>query len=154
MNAAELVSKIKNKGAKVRTSGDRLRIYPRELISDELVVELRQHKQAILTYLHEETTVAGALPGPIKPLQCPSLGLDILSLPLRQFAKTTHVIDVACDTLKDDIVLAGGDALIDPGEQRVVYRAHELCELAGCSPEEFREIHEIKRQYGGSSRAN
>ena len=154
MNVPEIISRIRSKGVTLRTFGDRLQAYSKQAIPHDLLEELGHHNQEIFNYLYEETTVAGALPGPIKPLQSPSLGADILSLPLRQFAKTTHVIDVASDTLKDDIVLAGDDAVIDPGEQRVVYRAHELCELAGCSPEELCQIHTIKRQYGGCARAN
>jgi hypothetical protein len=49
------------------------------------------------------------------------------------------------------VVFASDDALVDPGELRTVYRAHELRVLLGLTTRELRRVHEVKRSFRGTS---
>jgi len=47
-------------------------------------------------------------------------------------------------------VFASDNAIVDPGERRVVYRAAELRELVGLGPADLRCLHNVKKIFGGT----
>lgn len=54
----------------------------------------------------------------------------------------------------NSILLASDDASIDPGERRLVYRTSELREALGLPVTVLRDLHWMKRTFGGTLEAN
>lgn len=61
------------------------------------------------------------------------------------------VVTVNSEVLGERVLFVSDNALLDPGELRPVYRAHELRVLLGLrDPGELRRIHEFKETFRGT----
>jgi hypothetical protein len=94
--------------------------------------------------------VAEALPGGVTEARRSLLAADVVAMPLSEFARARLVVTVQSAVLDEVIVFASDNAIVDPGEQRVVYRAAELRELLGLSAKELRAVHRVKGTFRGT----
>lgn len=87
------------------------------------------------------------------PLESPTLE-EILSMPLSEFRKAGLLVRVRCGHLDgEEVYIASSEkeAEIGRSEGLVVYLADELIELVKGkpSPDELRQLHTIKKEFGG-----
>ena len=74
-------------------------------------------------------------------------------MPLSEFAHAALILVVRSNILGETVILASDNALVDPGEQRPVYRAAELRALLGLERfgrDELRQVHRVKRTFRGT----
>jgi hypothetical protein len=69
---------------------------------------------------------------------------------LSEFASARLVVEVRSDVLGEVVIFASDNAIVDPGERRVVYRAAELRDLLRIQPEGLRQIHRMKQLFRGT----
>ena len=100
--------------------------------------------------------VADSLPGGVREARPSVSAEDVCAMPLSEFAQAKLVVEVRSDVLGEVVVFASNNALVDPGERRVVYRASELKTLAESapSPHELRGLHRAKQIFRGSLEGN
>jgi len=152
MNAAELLSELQARHIELRVVGDRLRIRPAEALPPSLRTELRARQAEVVELLRArgERCLAEALPGGVTDTRGSALTAESLTMLLADFSRARRVVEVRSDLLDEVVVLASNDAVLDPGERRVVYRAAELQAIAGLTPQEFLSVHAAKKAFGGS----
>jgi len=151
VTAEELLSEFSARGVVLRVEGDRLRFRPVDRVPPELQDELRQHKAQLLAILNGAgPTVGHALPEGLRPIEWPLLGRGMLQMSLTDFAQGGLVVRVWSKCLMEKLVFASDNAILDPGEREVVYRASELRELLGMSATDLRWVHQVKRVFGGA----
>lgn len=147
MNAAELLSELQTRHVELRVVGDRLRIRPAEALPPSLRAELRARQAEVVELLRARggRCLAEALPGGVVLARESHLAAETLTMWLPDFARARRVVEVRSDLLDEVVVLASDDAVLDPGERRVVYRAAELQAMTGLTPQEFQTVHAAKR---------
>jgi TubC N-terminal docking domain len=151
MTAAEVLSELKSRHVELVVDGDRLRFRPVGAVPEDLRAKLRAHKAELveLLKLHQGLPLRDALPGGVVgPQTC--LVAESLEMSLEEFAGAGLVVEVWSGDLDEAVVLASDDAVVDPGELRVVYRAAELRGLVGVQPRDLRNLHDIKKTFRGS----
>ncbi len=153
MTAEDLLTKIEGLGVVLRAAGDRLQYRPREAIAPELLDDLRANKQELLKLLRSRPSVAAAFPGEVEA-RWPAAEADLLVMQLCEFADAQCVVEVFSQVLDENVTFASDNATVDPGDQRVVYRAAELRGLIGLRPEDLRIVHDVKRALRGTIRPN
>ena len=133
MNAAEILSELEARHVELAVNGDRLRFRPVSAVPAELREALRLHKAELLAMLRQRQTVAlrDALPYGVAESQPSLLAAEITAMSLAEFAAAGLVVGVVPQVLGETVVFASDNAIVDPGERRVVYRAAELQELLG-----------------------
>lgn len=133
----------------ISIEGDRLGLTPASSLPDELLVDLKENKAAIIQLLDRDSALGQALGGVVEAE--PSLyAADICSMPLEEFANARLVVAVRSSVLNEVVVFASDNATIDPGERRVVYRANELEQLLHLGEAHLRSVHRIKKLFGGT----
>ena len=70
---------------------------------------------------------------------------SIEEMPLEDFASSGLVKKVKSKVLGETVIWAADNAQAPPETDQVIYRASELKELAGMSPEQLRKIHMLKK---------
>ena len=152
MNATDLLSALEARHIELVVAGDRLRFRPVEAVPSDLQEELRAHKAEVIELLKARSGpgLAEALPGGVTEAHRSLLAADVVAMPLSEFARARLVVTVRSAVLDEVVVFASDNAAVDPGEQRVVYRAAELRELLGLSANELRAVHRTKKLFGGS----
>ena len=70
---------------------------------------------------------------------------SIEEMPLENFASSGLVKEVKSKLLGETVIWAADNAQVPPETDQVIYRASELKELAGISPEQLRKIHMLKK---------
>lgn len=150
MNVSELLSELESRGTRVEVHGDRLRIQPAESVDEALLEAIRAHKSELVKLLRSESSVADTVPGEVEPEQWPITAAELLAMPLSEFAEAGRVVRVFSSVLGEVVILASDDAVIDPDESLVVYRAAELRELIGLNSEDLRTVYEVKRVFQGT----
>lgn len=150
MNAAALLSELQARHVELRVVGDRLRIRPAEALPPDLRAELRARQAEVVELLRArgERCLAEALPGGVSEARASALSAETLTMLLADFARARRVVEVRSDLLDEVVVLASDNAVLDPGERRVVYRAGELQAVAGLAPQEFQTVHAAKKAFG------
>jgi len=149
MGVQELLAKIEALGVALRVNGDRIQFSPPGSLPDNLRSELRSHGLDLLAALRCPPSVSEALPGTVEPDRWPVTEGELLSMPLEDFARSGAVVRVWSSVLEERLILAADNGDVEPGERRVVYRAGELRELAGLSPEGLQEVHRVKKLFRG-----
>jgi hypothetical protein len=152
MTAEELLGEVRARGVVLRVEGDRLRFRPVDRVPPELREELRQHKAQLLEILNPGAIVADALPAGLRPIEWPLLDGEVLRMSLTDFAGARRAVRIWSECLKEKLVFASDNAVVDPGEREVVYRASELRELLGMGANDLRRVHQVKSLFGGSIR--
>ena len=146
VNAQRIIGELRGLGVELQPAGPRLRFRPAERVPAELMAELRAHKPEVLRLLKSGRVQDGL--GGVGPETL--LGGDVCAMQLSEFAGAGKVVEVRSAVLGETVVFASDNAILDPGERRPVYRAAELRELAGLSPEDLRQIHRVKRTFQGT----
>jgi|SRR5580693_656745 hypothetical protein len=150
MDAPSLLLELERRGVELRAAGDRLQVRPAEAVPPALMAELRAHRPALLRQLAGVPAVADGLGG-VKEARASLLAAEVCAMRLDDFAHAGLVAEVWSEILREEIVFASDNALLDPGEERPVYRSHELWVLFGLTdPRELRRIHEVKRTFRGT----
>jgi len=151
MNGETLIAKLKTDGVDLAAAGGRLLLdAPEGVLTDELLAEIRSHKQEILAALQTQQSLAVALPGGVTEAKRSLLAAEVVAMPLSEFARARLVVTVRSAVLDEVVVFASDNARVDPGEQRVVYRAAELRELLGLSAKDLRAVHRVKKTFRGT----
>ena len=151
MNGETLIAKLKTEGVDLAAAGGRLLLdAPEGVLTDELLAEIRSHKQEILAALQTQQSVAAALPGGVTEAKRSLLAADVVAMRLSEFARARLVVTVHSAVLNEVVLFASDNARVDPGEQRVVYRAAELRELLGLSAKDLRAVHRVKETFRGT----
>ena len=150
MNVSELLSELESRGTRVEVHGDRLRIQPPESVDEALLEAIRAHKGELVELLRPECCVADAVAVGVEPEQWPITAAELLAMPLSEFAEARRVVRVVSSVLGEVVIFASDNAVVDPGESLVVYRAVELRELIGLSEEDLKTVHEVKRVFQGT----
>ena len=70
---------------------------------------------------------------------------SVEEMPLEDFASSGLVKEVKSKVLGETVIWAADNAQVPPETDQVIYRASELKELAGISPEQLRKIHMLKK---------
>ena len=154
MTAGELVAKLEALNIElVVVAGDRLRYRPKDAVNGELLEQLKQNKVELLQMVGAGR-VEKALPGGLDLQRTSLCAAEVAALPLEEFAHKRLVIEVYSQVLRQRVLLASDNAVLDPGERRVVYRAAELRQLLGVPTAELSRIHESKKIFGGTLVAN
>jgi hypothetical protein len=153
MMAEELLEELRRCGVQVEARGEVLHVEaPRGALSPELRQSLRRLKPALLQLVAPAAarTVSETLGG-VSESGPSQLIAEVCAMRLEDFARAGLVVEVWSTVLDEAVVLASDDARIDPGEQRTVYRAHELRVLLGLTtPQELRRVHEVKKLFRGT----
>lgn len=149
MEARALLAELERRGVELRAAGDRLRFRPPSAVPLALLAKLKARKPELLALLEAETaTVAESLGG--ASAEEVTAGA-VLAMPLTEFAGAGLVVEVESEVLGERVIFASDDARLDPGERRVVYRAHELRALLPLQrPEDLRRVHAVKRTFRGT----
>jgi len=151
MSGETLIARLKTEGVDLAAAGGRLLLdAPEGVLTDELLAEIRSHKQEILAALQTQQSVATALPGGVTEARRSLLAADVVAMRLSEFARARLVVTVHSAVLNEVVVFASDNARVDPGEQRVVYRAAELRELLGLSAKDLRAVHRVKKTFRGT----
>ena len=151
MSGETLIARLKTEGVDLAAAGGRLLLdAPEGVLTDELLAEIRSHKQEILAALQTQQSVAAALPGGVTEAKRSLLAADVVAMRLSEFARARLVVTVHSAVLNEVVVFASDNARVDPGEQRVVYRAAELRELLGLSAKDLRAVHRVKKTFRGT----
>jgi hypothetical protein len=145
MRAETLLHELESRGVELRPAGDRLQYRPPEAVTPELLRELKEHKGEVLEILWGRVGDSlGGVEGKSLTVQ------EVCAMPLSQFANAGLVLEVRSAVLKETVIFASDNAVVDPGERRVVYRAAELEGLIGLGPRGLRRIHRVKRTFKGT----
>jgi hypothetical protein len=152
MTPEDLLAEVRARGIVLRAEGDRLRFRPVNQVPPELKEKLRQHKARLLAILNAGPTVAETLPAGLRPVEWPLLDEETLRMSLAEFAGARLVVRVWSECLKERLVFASDNAVLDPGEREPVYRASELRELVGMKAADLRCVHQVKKIFGGAIR--
>jgi TubC N-terminal docking domain len=152
MSPTELLSELQARHVQLRVVGDRLRIRPADALPPDLRAELRTRQAEVVELLRARRGpgLSEVLPGGVTESQPSLLDAEVVALSLDGFAGACLVVEVRSKALDEVVVFASDNAVLDPGERRVVYRAAELRELLALKPAELRQVHEIKKTFGGS----
>ena len=78
-----------------------------------------------------------------------SQGRSILEMRMSEFATSGLVQEVKSGVLGEHILWVSDNAKVPPGNTLVVYRADELKQLVGLSPDEIRHLHAVKKELDG-----
>ena len=70
---------------------------------------------------------------------------SVEEMPLEDFASSGLVKEVKSKLLGETVIWAADNAQVPPETDQVIYRASELKELAGMSPEQLQKIHMLKK---------
>ncbi len=150
MNATHLIDAIESAGTRLRVEGDRLMMKAEQPLPDPLLVALRDRKAEIVSTLRERPTVSTAVPGSLESRDMPAMAADVAEMPLDDFQNAGLALPFFSTVLNEEVVFASDNAVIDPGERRVVYCAAELWHMREMSPNLLRSAHEVKRIFGGT----
>lgn len=152
ITAEELLERLADLDIQVEAAGEVLELVgPPAALPLDLADEIRRQKPAILATLRNRRSVAQALPGGTAAADRQSLlAADVVAMRLDEFAVARLRVEVTSDVLGERIVFASDNSRLDPHEPLVIYRAAELKELLGLSPEELRAVHRIKKLFGGT----
>lgn len=146
MTADDLAAAVRDSGAALRLVGRRLLVGPASRVPDTLLAELCENRAALVDLVSRSATLEEILEGDVEPTaDMPATTSDVLAMPLRSFSTSGLAVPVLSRRLGVEIVLAGDDAVLDPGERRPVYRAAELALLHRLGPEMIDLVHEVKR---------
>lgn len=99
------------------------------------------------------TQDAGELGRVIACLGC-AVPEELVHLSLQQFAGAGWLIEGSPGPDGETLLFASDNAAPDPGESRVVYRGRELRALRGLPAGMVRDLHRMKRTFGGTLEAN
>jgi hypothetical protein len=152
MNTEELLARVEALGVVVALDHDSLLLRPRSHLSPELIEALRAHKAEVVELLKARSGpgLAEALPGGVTETRQSLLAAEVVAMRLSEFATARLRVEVTSDVLGERVVFASDNAKLDPGEPLVIYRAAELRELVGFSPDDLRKVHSIKKLFGGT----
>jgi hypothetical protein len=164
MNSSSLVASLRARGFTLEQRGERLHVEaPADgLLTLDRLSELRTKKMEILLLLRAEgwdtATVADAMGGVSPAGQCddpsataPELAAEVCAMRLDHFAQAGRVVTVWSELLRELVIFASDNAIVDPGELRTIYRASELRVLLGlANPRELRQVHAVKRTFRGN----
>lgn len=152
MNPSELLTDLESRGVRLALCGDEVRIRGPRTVVPRVVDQVRTHKAELMKLLANRVAVGEALP---VQLHTDSVSTaEHLRMPLSEFSDSGLVLVVQADSLgREEIVLAADNAILDPGERRVTYRASELRYLLGLGPGELRCVHRVKRTFRGLATA-
>ena len=152
ITAEDLLERLADLEIQVEAAGDVLELVgPRAALPAHLADEVRRRKPELLATLRQRQSVASALPGGTAAADRQSLlAADIIAMRLDEFTTARLRVEVTSDVLGERVVFASDNARLDPGERLVVYRAAELLELQGLSPDELRAVHRVKKLFAGT----
>ena len=149
MDTDALIADLTSRGIEVRAVGGDLEVRPREVVPPELLARLQAHEIEIVRRL-VAPAVADAMGG-VSPAPPSELVAEVCAMRLDDFAGAGLVVTINSEVLGERVIFASDNALLDPGELRPVYRAHELRALLGLrDPGELRRIHEVKKTFRGT----
>ncbi len=125
---------LKERGLRVEIAGDRLILFPAELVTPDIVELVKQHKPEIITEIREE----------------------VENMTLEEFAGAALAVKVFSRTLGEDIYLCSNERAkrVVSSEGLVAYLPDELLEIHRAKPGnvQLRQIHETKRVFNGRIR--
>ena len=145
MKAEEILGNLSSLGVQIRPDGDLLKLKPFSKLTPELHEEVRKHKGELLEMLGKP--VADVLGG-VKS-GATVLDAEICDMPLPKFASAGLVLEVTSSVLQETVIFASDNAIVDPGENLVVYRASELKELVGLTSGDLLQVHAVKKTFRG-----
>ena len=76
-------------------------------------------------------------------------GRSILEMRMSEFAVSGLVQEVKSGVLGEHILWVADNAEVPPANTLVVYRADELKQLVGLTPDEIRRLHSVKKELDG-----
>jgi hypothetical protein len=152
MNAIEVLSELEARRVELAVDGDELLFRPARAVPDDLRAELSAHKAEVVEILRsrEAPRLEQALPGGVKAPRESALIAEVVAMTLDEFAQAGLVVEVASRVLDEVVLFASDNAVLDPGERRVVYRAQELREVLAYRPEDLVAVHNVKKVFGGT----
>lgn len=150
MNCVHLIERIEATGARLRVDGDRLLLKAESPLPEPLLTALREYKTEIVSALTHRPTVADSVGGTVEGCEMPATAADVATMPLEVFQHAGLALPFFSTALGDEVVLASDNAIVDPGERRVVYRAAEMWHMTSMRPDTLRTVHEVKRLFGGT----
>lgn len=156
MDANAVLAELHTRGIEVRAVNGDLEVRPRRAVPPDLLAELRAREPEIVRRLTSPVVadplggVAPAIP-PEPAADTSALVAEACTMRLDDFARAGLVMTVWSEVLGERVIFASDDAIVDPGELRPVYRAHELRALLGLRDlRELRRIHEAKKTFRGT----
>jgi hypothetical protein len=152
MTAEEVLSELEARQVELAVAGDHLRFRPATAVPEDLREELRAHKAELLEILRTQSTprLEQALPGGVAAANQSVLIAEVVAMTLDEFAQAGLVVEVVSRVLDEVVLFASDNAVLDPGERRVVYRAEELREVLNYQPEDLVSVHNVKKVFGGT----
>lgn len=149
MDADALIADLRDRGVELRAVDGTLEARPRRAVPPHLLEELAAREPEIVRRL-VAPAVADAMDG-VSPDPPSELMAEVCAMRLDDFAGAGLVVTVNSEVVGEQVIFASDNALLDPGELRPVYRAHELRALLGLrDPAELRRIHELKKTFRGT----
>src|SRR5690606_22405401 len=132
----ELLQTIERRGATLRVVGDRLAVHPKSALTDELRAAIRRHREELVARLKPEPTWRDCTPEEAR----------------EEAAAYTERgwVAIYSEVLREPIILARDEeaAKVAP-TGFVTYTEAEVALLLTATPEELRQVHEVKRRFGG-----
>ncbi len=149
MDTTQLIEAVESAGARLRVDGDRLLLNAEAPLPAPLLASLRARKTEIVRNLRGRPSVASAVPGNLESRDMPATAADAADMPLDRFQGAGLALPFFSTVLGEEVVFASDNAVVDPGERRVLYRAAEMWHMTTMQPETLRAVHEVKRLFGG-----
>jgi len=178
MNPATIIEALRKRGVDIAVEGDQLRIRASaSAMTDESRHKLKTHKPELLIYLRCESQIQAAddwrdlevilddaqmayedgllTADAVERLaalarqQALALPEDAAELRLAEWLQEKPLRRVYSRVLGEAVLFAADDADLPAGNALVVFRASELCHLAGRSPEHVQSIHATKKASRG-----
>jgi hypothetical protein len=152
MTAAEILSELHARRVEVAVIGGRLRYRPASAVPEALLSELRANGAELIQLLSARETprLQQALPGGVTDPKQSVLIAEVVAMTLDEFAQAGLIVEVASRVLDEVVLFASDNAVLDPGERRVVCRAQELREVLHYQPEDLVSVHNVKKVFGGT----
>jgi len=148
MDAQSILAELESRGVELQALGGRLRFHPARAVPPHLVEELRSRKAELLRLL-TAPAVGDTLAG-VRAAQPSILAAEVCEMKLEDFARASLVLEVWSETLREVVVLASDNALLDPGERRSTYRAAELKEMLSFDAVSLKRVHQVKFLFRGT----
>lgn len=156
MTATQVLEELKDRHVELVVVGDRLRFRPAQAVPEELKEAMRAHKAELMEVLkaRDAVAVADALHDGVSESPPSLLASEVVAMSLEAFSGAGLVVTVHSERLGEKVVFASDNAVVDPGEQRVVYRAAELRQLHDLEPGDLSQVHRAKKTFRGTVEAS
>jgi len=132
----ELLQTIEQRGATLRVVGDRLAVHPKSALTDELRAAIRRYRDELLVRLKPAPAWRDC-----KPLEARE--------ELARYGREGWIA-IYSEVLGEPIILARDEEAAKAAPVGfVTYTEAEVALLLTAAPDELRQVHEVKRRFGG-----